>query len=287
MVSPCRGIDYSCTCRTGEATLAGELVAALDPDMLILADRGFTAHPLFSAMAGSGAQLCWRARANAVFPVLERYPDGPYRSELVASPDQRSRRDVLTVRVIEYPVEDPGRPQVEAVTYRLVTTILDPQLAPASELAALYSERWEFESALDELKTHQRGPRVVLRSKLADGVYQEAWGMLCVHYAIRALLCQAAHRSDGDPDRVSFTRTMRAARRSPRRSAGTPVRLAAAVFHATTEILQELLPQCRFRANLRVVRRKLPSFGVKRSEHRLWPLPTPPIIQAIRILSLP
>ena len=272
---------------TGEVTLARELVAALDMGMLVLGDRGFTAHPLFSAMAGTGAQLCWRAKANAVFPVLDRYPDGSFRSELVASSDKCSRRDVLTVRVSEYPVEDPGRPQAEAVTYRLVTTILDPQMAPASELAALYSERWEFESALDELKTHQRGPRAVLRSKLADGVYQEAWGMLCVHYAIRALLCQAAHHSDVDPDRVSFTRTMRAARRSVRRSAANPVSLAAAVFHATTEILQELLPQRRLRANPRVVRRKMSNFGIKRPEHRLWLQPTVPISQAIRILSPP
>jgi len=226
---------------TGEPTLARQLVAAIDPGMLILADRGFTAHPLFSAMAGTGAQLCWRAKANAVLPVLERYPDGSFRSELVASPDKRSRKEVLVVRVIEYTIEDPGRPQAESA-YRLVTTILDPKLAAAHELAALYAERWEFESALDELKTHQRGPRVVLRSKTSDGVYQEAWGMLCVHYAIRALLCQAAHNSDIDSDRVSFTRTLRAARRSIRRSVGDKVSLAAGILHATQEILEELQP---------------------------------------------
>jgi len=73
-----------------------------------------------------------------------------------------------------------------------VTTILEPEAAPATELAALYAERWEFETALDELKTHQRGARIVLRSKTSDGVLQEAWGMLCVHYAIRALMCRAA-----------------------------------------------------------------------------------------------
>ena len=271
---------------TGEPTLARQLVAAIDPGMLILADRGFTAHPLFSAMAGTGAQLCWRAKANAVMPVLERYPDGSFRSELVASSDKRRRQNVLTVRVIEYGIEDPGRPQAESV-YRLVTTILDPKMAPAHELAALYSERWEFESALDELKTHQRGPRVVLRSKTSDGVYQEAWGMLCVHYAIRALLCQAAHNSDIDPDRVSFTRSLRAARRSIRRSVGDQVSLAAEILHATHEILEELLPRRRLRANPRVVRRKMPSLAVKRPEHRHWPQPTLPTPAAIRILSPP
>ncbi len=83
---------------------------------------------------------------------------------------------------------DPGRPEAEETTYRLITTILDPTRAPAPELAALYPERWEFETLLDELKTHERGPRVVLRSKSPDGVRQEIYGYLCTHYAIRALM---------------------------------------------------------------------------------------------------
>ena len=95
-------------------------------------------------------------------------------------------------REVEYEVDDPGRPQAEDRAYRLATTILEPEGAPATDLAGLYAERWEFETALDELKTHQRGPRLVLRSKTADRAYQEAWGVLCVHYAIRALTCRAA-----------------------------------------------------------------------------------------------
>ncbi len=143
--------------------------------MLCLADRGFTNHPLFTAAAATGADLLWRAKGNAVLPELERLPDGSYRSEIVATADKRSRRDVTAVRVIEYRLDDAGRPQAEKVLYRLLTTILDPDATPAADLAALYAERWEVETALDELKTHQRGPRVVLRSKTPDGVYQEAW----------------------------------------------------------------------------------------------------------------
>jgi hypothetical protein len=255
--------------------------------MLVLADRGFTAHPLFSAMAATGAHLCWRAKGNAVLPVLERHPDGSYRSELVASTDKRTRQGVLPVRVIEYAIEDPGRSPGEDLTYRLVTTLLDPARAPARELAALYSERWEFESALDELKTHQTGPRVVMRSKTSDGVYQEAWGMLCVHYAIRALLCRAARHGDVDPDRVSFTRTLRAARRSVRRAVGDGVSLSLGLVRAIAEILEELLPRRRLRANPRVVRRKMSNFLVKRAEHRRWPQPTIPRLEAIRTLSPP
>jgi len=102
----------------------------------------------------------------------------------------------------------------KAASDRLLTTILDPKRAPAQELAALYPERWEFETALDELKTHQRSPRVVLRSKMPDGVTQEVYGYLCVHYAVRWLMHSVAHAARGDPDRLSFTRTLRVARRT-------------------------------------------------------------------------
>ncbi len=128
----------------------------------------------------------------------------------------------------------------------------------------------------------QRGPRIVLRSKTADGVYQEAWGMLCVHYAIRALMCRAAEEGEIDPDRLSFTRSMRSARRSVRRSVDD---LTAGLSHATTEILHELVPNRRLRANPRVVRRKMGNCAVKRPEHRCWPQPTMPIEDAIRIVG--
>ena len=117
------------------------------------------------------------------------------------------------MRVIPYTIDDPGRPQAEP-SYRLITTVLDPALAPAAELAALYEQRWEFETMLDELKTHQRGSRVVLRSKLPEGVRQELYGYLCVHFAIRWLMHSVALGVDADPDRLSFIRTLRVARRT-------------------------------------------------------------------------
>ena len=153
----------------GEPTLARQLAGAAGPGMLVLADRGFTAHPLFSAFAASGTALCWRAKGNASLPVLDRLADGSYISELVGFPDRHARAHGVPVRVVEYALDDPGRPQAEDNRYRLVTTLASPEEAPAAELAALYAERWEFESALDELKAHQRGPRVVLRSKTPEG----------------------------------------------------------------------------------------------------------------------
>jgi Insertion element 4 transposase N-terminal/Transposase DDE domain len=270
----------------GEVTLAKQLTGALRPGMLCLADRGFTAHPLFTAAAASGADLLWRAKGNAVLPVLEQFADGSFRSELVATPDKSAREQVTPVRVVEYAIDDQGRPQAEETRYRLVTTILDPERAPAGELAALYAQRWENESIFDELKTHQRGPKVVLRSKTPEGVRQEAYGALCVHYAIRALMHAAGDDAGVDPDRISFTRSLRAARRSVRtQQDSAPQALAAALVAAIREICAELLPLRRLRAAARVVKRKMSNYGVKRAEHRAWPHPTRPVAEAVRVLA--
>lgn len=273
---------------TGEATLARELVSKVGPGMLVLADRGFTGHPLFSAFAASGADLLWRAKSNAALPVLERFADGSFRSELVASDDKYARQKVMTVRVIEYGLEDPGRPQAEDASYRLLTTILDPAAAPAVELAVLYAERWEFETTLDELKTHQRGPRVVLRSKTPEGVRQEAYGYLCTHYAIRALMSTAAAHHDLDSDRISFTRALHAARRSVRAGLGIATHtLALALPAALAEICAELLPKRKLRAAPRVVKRKMSNYAVKRPLHHDWPRPTRTPDAAVHILAPP
>ena len=277
-------------CATGEVSLAKDMITQgrLGPGMLVLADRGFTAFPLWRAASGTGADLLWRTKTNAVLPVLERLDDGSFRSEIVATEDKRTRAEVATVRVIEYAVTDPGRPQAEGVRYRLLTTITDPVAAPAADLAGLYAERWEFETTLDEMKTHQRGPRVVLRSKTPEGVRQEAYGYLCVHYAIRALMHTAAADRGVDPDRISFTASLHAARRSVRTQTSTrPNALRQALARAIAEICAQLLPRRRLRAAARVVKRKMSGYRVKRAEHRTWPRPTLPIPQAIHVLVPP
>lgn len=200
---------------TAEKTLAQRLLPALRPGMLLLADRGFLGVDLWRQAAGSGAELLWRASASFTLPALEVLSDGSYLSRLVPATTvaRRGGTAPVTVRVVEYTIDDDGRAP-EDMHYRLVTTLLDPDLAPAAELAELYAQRWEFETTLDELKTHQRGAKVVLRSKYPDGVEQEVWGFLLVHWAIRDLMHTAALDGDVDPDRVSFTRTLRLARRS-------------------------------------------------------------------------
>jgi hypothetical protein len=208
---------------SGENALADELLPALGAGMLCLADRGFYSFQRFQNARKGGAQLLWRVKANMVLPREEQLADGSYLTRVYANqPDQRAQRDGHQVRVVEYQIDDgverPDRDPEQR--YRLLCTILEPEQAPAGELGALYHERWELENTLDELKVHQRGPRVVLRSKAPDGVYQEAYGYLCTHYAIRRLMHDAALQADLDPDRLSFTRSLRAARRSARTQPG-------------------------------------------------------------------
>src|SRR5207244_8449027 len=121
--------------------------------------------------------------------------------------DRRHGSSGVRVRVIEYTIEgDEPENASNDTAYRLLTTVLDARKAPADELAGLYPERWEFETALDELKTHQRSPRVVLRSKMPDGVRQEVYGYLCVHYAIRWLMHSVAQSARSEERRVGKER---------------------------------------------------------------------------------
>jgi Insertion element 4 transposase N-terminal/Transposase DDE domain len=205
---------------TSEKELADPVIDRLGGGMLCLADRGFYSFERFQKARRTGAQLLWRVMGHMLLPREEQLADGSYLTRVYKSQnDQRAKRAGERVRVIEYQLADPALAPEEQ-RYRLLTTILSADQAPAKELAALYPQRWELESALDELKTHQRGPRVVLRSKHPDGVYQEAYGHLCTHYAIRRVMHDAALRADLVPHRLSFVRSLRAARRTARNQPG-------------------------------------------------------------------
>jgi hypothetical protein len=118
------------------------------------------------------------------------------------------------VRVIDYRLD--GVPGAEPL-YRLVTTLLDPAAAPATELAALYHERWEAEGIFAEIKVTLPGRRLMLRSRRADLAEQEVFGLLLVHFALRRLMVQAsqamAPNAAIDPDTLSFLHTVRVVRR--------------------------------------------------------------------------
>jgi hypothetical protein len=209
-----------------EATLAAQLLpATLVPGMLLTADRGFFSYALWRTAVATGADLLWRIRTDQSGPKPEHVqdlPDGTWLAHLRRkTPAAQRNGEPALVRVIDYTLDD-GRVRGDgdgdgaggAVTYRLFTTMLDPEQAPAVDLAMAYAQRWEIENAFDELKTHQRGPRVVLRSKSPDLVLQEIWGHLCCHYAIRSLMAQAAEHGGHDPDRISFTAALRIVRQT-------------------------------------------------------------------------
>jgi hypothetical protein len=211
-----------------EQALARRMFGELEEDWLLIADRGFYNWPDWQAAAATGAALLWRVKADLRLPVLDLLPDGSYTS-LVAKPTLHDKArnkliaaacagehlddgQAMRVRVIEYEIPDrDGDGSGELIA--LITTITDPALASAQELARAYSQRWEEETGNDQLKTCLRGPGSVLRSKSPDMVRQEIYGYLLTHYAISALICKAATEADIDPDRVKFLRTVRVIRR--------------------------------------------------------------------------
>jgi len=205
---------------TDELSLAESVIPALLKGMLCLADRFFPSYKLWRMAARTGADLLWRTRQNARLDVEKRLSDGSYLSRIYASTsDRRNRRNGIVVRVIDYRLQDV---QDAEPVYRLITTILDHALAPAQELAALYHERWEIETALDELKTHLRGAQIVLRSKTPELVKQEFFGLLMAHFAIRGLMHEAALKADEDPDRLSFLHAVRVVQRRMARFGAIP-----------------------------------------------------------------
>jgi hypothetical protein len=194
-----------------EATLSAQLLGRLQPGMLCLADRGFYSFEAWENACSTGADLLWRVKDNLILEPVEDLPDGSWLAEVFHSTADRRRQHPLRVRVVSYTIEDGRDP---TGPFRLITTLLDHRKAPAAELAAAYAQRWEIETAFDELKTHQRGPRAVMRSQYHDLITQEIWGHLCCHYAIRTLMFDAAEHAGHDPDRVSFVAALRISRRS-------------------------------------------------------------------------
>lgn len=215
----------------GERTLAQQLMGSITPNMLILADRGYFSFELWQQYLVTGAALLWRVPAGLKLPVTEVLTDDSYLSVInskktrsagyripLSAVDDPRKATHIPVRVIEYTISGEGVEKPE--TFRLVTTILDPAAATALELAAAYHERWEYEIALREIETQLLEPGKGLRSKTPKLVRQEFWGLLLAHYAIRALMTEAADIAEIDPDRLSFIRTLNIVRRQVANQAG-------------------------------------------------------------------
>lgn len=265
---------------TGENTLARPLVDRLEAGMLVLADRGFCGFPLWERAVRTGADLLWRAKSNMLPRHVETLEDGSWLADFRPSGNAGRNAEPLTIRVIDYEIDDGCG---ETGPYRLFTTLLDPTEAPAEQLALACAQRWEIELAFDELKTHQRGPKTVLRSKSPSLVAQEIWGHLCCRYAIRTLMFEAAHDAEVDPDRVSFTAALRIARRSLSQARDfSPQSTDHGWRRAIALLAQRLNPTRRHRSNPRVIKRKMPKWHVKRTRHTDWPQPAGPPVPSIR-----
>jgi Insertion element 4 transposase N-terminal/Transposase DDE domain len=211
--------------RGDEWELCQWLLGALEPGMLLLADRGFNGFEHWQQALASGAQLLWRATESRLLPVEQLLPDGSYlsRIEPTGVGKAAAAAQALQVRVIEYRL--PGVPDA-APRYRLMTSLLDPVQAPALELAALYHQRWQVEAVFDELKTHLRQGRRVLRSKTAELVRQEFYGWVLAHYAVRWLLHEGAGQCGQADEALSFTAHVQLLRRELPRSGAFPPRAA-------------------------------------------------------------
>jgi hypothetical protein len=211
-----------------ENQLVTPLVRSVTPGMLVLADRNFPGVELWRAYLRAGADLVWRVQSNVATRIIEHLPDGTYLARF------GSGKDHAVVRVVEYTVE--GSEEI----YRLITNLLDPLMAPASELARLYAERWEVETSYKELKTFQN-KRLPFRSMSTEGVQQEFWANLILYNLNRRLAYQAAMTIDKrDPDRISFSRAQDAIAGSAARFTGLQARRLLSEFRfATRELTRD------------------------------------------------
>lgn len=242
-----------------ELALVAPFTRSLDTQMLVLGDRNMVSAELWTKYTATGAHVLWRANKTVASKVEEYLSDGSYLAVISSS---TSRRLKVRVRVIEYVIV--GSRDV----YRLLTSLLDPGAAPAAELARLYHERWEIEGTYDEVKTHQRGPRAVLRSKSPDGVRQEFWAHMILHGIVRKLAFKASRAlPERDPDHISFVASLQVIRRSATSGTG---RHAGPLHRALQLALGELVePRARVvrrhRSYPRVVGHQQPRYPSRRA----------------------
>lgn len=264
-------------CQVAEQRLAPALVRSIEPDMLVLCDRNFPSTEWIATVQQRGHLLA-RLSSDRFTHAERVLADGSY---LVTLHPQG--QPPVTVRIIEYrlhprltqdldqqPRSRNSSPADPAQVHRLLTTLLDPVQAPALELISCYHERWEVELVIDELKTHQCLSDVPLRSKDPRLVYQELYGLLLAHYAVRCWMVQSAAQASLDPDRLSFTHAIQVLRQA---SALSPLLPPDAVPAFTQRLLADLrdpatlLPARRLRFYPRVLKRAFPSFVRKQCWH--------------------
>ena len=278
-------------CATSEWTGAWRLLRSVTQGMLLLLDRLLYAYDYVRAIRARGAHVLVRLKSDIRVEPVKVLGDGSLlariRPPLIDAERRRRRRagEHVLVRVVTYRYEDPQHPGKQ-ITARLLTTLLDEQQAPALELVLCYHERWEIEMTIDELDTHQRLAGRPLRSKRPVGVIQELYALLIAHYAVRAIMCEAAEREGIDPRRVSFVGTLRILQTALYEFLIVSRRQRGELYaRLLTEIAEERLPPQRaLRSNPRVVRRKMSKFKLKRSQHTAWPQPKLPFRERVALI---
>lgn len=271
-----------------ERTHARRLLRSVGPGILVLADAGLQSFDFCADCGEYGAHFLMRVSGQLALRPTQRLPDGSYLAELRATRSSRRPPGTpLTVRVIEYVLDDPGRPG-HGQRHRLITSLLDSAACPAHALACAYHERWEVEISIDEIDTHQRSPRQPLRSRTPLGVLQELYGLLLAHYAVRATMHAAAQVAGCAPNQLSFTKTIRLLRNAVMEAQIVAQDQFAQWFQQLlVRIGRHQLPERDNRCNPRVVRRKMSKFKLKRAEHYQAPQPTKTFAQAIVISTPP
>ena len=255
-------------CRTSERVGGFRLLRSVGRGMLVMWDRGFHDFDMLLAARKRQAHVLSRLPAHVKPQLLRRLPDGSDLAYLLPSQDARRRRgERLLVRVIRYTITDPALPGY-GKEHRVITTLLNPRLAPAHEVACAYHERWEVEVVIDEIDTHQRLVGRTLRSLTPVGVIQELYGVLLAHYAVRVLMHEAALRVDMDPDRLSFVHALEVVRDAVPEFQLVAVEQQGALYERMlADIAAKRLPARRARWNARVVKRKMSNYKLKRSKH--------------------
>jgi hypothetical protein len=252
---------------TSERVGGFRLLRSVTPEMLVMWDRGFHDYEMLRAVRHRGGHVLGRLPAQVKPQRLRSLPDGSYLASLAPSDYKRRKAgEHLVVRIVEYTLTDPALPGF-GEHYRLVTTLLDPDVAPAFEVACAYHERWEIELVLDEVDSHQRLAGRPLRSQRPVGVIQELYGLLIAHYAVRRVMMEAAAKEELDPDRLSFSHALRVMQESlPEFQLVERAELERLYERLLRDVARERLAERKVRSNARVVKRKMSTFGLKRSK---------------------
>src|SRR5919199_1461424 len=275
-------------CHTSERVGGFRLLRSVGRGMLLMWDRGFHDFDMVVATRQRGAHVLSRLPAGVIPQVVRGLPDGSVLAYLLPSADARRRRgERILVRVITYSITDPTLPGY-GEEHRVITTLLNPRLAPAHTVACAYHERWEIEVVIDEIDTHQRLVGRTLRSLTPVGVLQELYGVLLAHYAVRVLMHEAALTADVDPDRLSFVHALEVVRDAvPEFQMVADGQQRALYERMLHDIAAKRLPARRPRSNARVVKRKMSNFKLKRAEHARPPKPRGTFADAVQVQPPP